>query len=250
MRHIVFAVLVCACAPRLYVCPTVSEEVKQAESFWKKFSFHLVMPDEIVEAYFNFSLQTKNFPLARSIIQEYSLDKNYFDRAVVEGLAAQYFEEVLSFEPWGGHSGADYREEILDRVLEINEEWVVIRFVNERYGLFSYIQKKSWAERSFLHALRRNDFVLATEITDKYGSQEFGKWAIRLAFELALQNKDADNAMYLAKRWHFDKNDLRRVTMLYVEKKAEEARKKKEDSRQRKKRECESSKDWNVGRCK
>ncbi len=209
-----------------------------------------LVPQPKVDWFFNLSLRTHEFVLARHIVKTFSLGKNNFERVVSEGLAAQYYDHVLGFEPWDGERTEDYRDGILNKVLDANEEWAVTRFVVENstplgFG-FTEIHRNAWIDRAFLHALRRGDFNLAADISRKHTGIGFSDWGTRWAFEGAIQAKNADSARFIAKRWHLDDNALKRVAMLYWEKNKEKAR----QQALKLKRECEASKDWSSERCK
>ena len=205
---------------------------------------------------FDLSLRAREFKLARRIIKTFSLDEDYFKRVADECFAAQDYEEVLRFEPWGKESGADYRDRILNRVLDANEEWFVTRFVVEHsdpFGdsnFFSEAQRNVWVERAFLRALRRNAYDLAADIARQHKGAGFGDWGARLAFEAALLAKNTDQARYIARRWHLNKEDMRRVMLVDWEINKEKARKQERELRQRKKRDCKSPDNWSVKRCR
>lgn len=204
------------------------------------------VPSKKAEWFFDLSLRAREFVLARRIIGTFALGKNYFEKVVREGLAANDYAGVLSFEPWGLESAENYRDDILNKVLNTNEEWAVTRFVMDNLNLFTEVHRNAWIERAFLHAFRRGAYDLAADIAFQHTDLGFTAWGIRLAFDAVLQTKNADSAKFIAKRYHLDNDALRRVAVLYLEVNKEKAKKRALEL----KRECEASKSWKVERCK
>ncbi|TSC85102.1 MAG: hypothetical protein G01um101413_486 [Parcubacteria group bacterium Gr01-1014_13] len=204
------------------------------------------IPQSKAEWFFNLSLKAQEFVLARRAIEKLSLGKNHFDKLVTEGLAAQDYAEVLNIEPWGGERVQDYRDGILNKILDANEEWSVTSFLVQHKDGLSDTYIIAWNERAFLHALRRGAFDLAADIAHSDTRADFKNWGIRLAFDSALQARKAEVARFIARRYKLDKDALQRVAMLYLEINREKARQQALKS----KRECEKANIWNVERCK
>jgi len=221
-----------------------------------------LVPPKNAEWFFNLSLKAQEFLLARKTIKEFSLGKDSFDKAVEEGMKVNDYGEVLLFEPWDKERAEDFRDGILNKMLDANEEWPIIRFLGDHSSggtelkLFSDTQKAGWTERAFLHALRRGAYDLAADISSTDKRSDFKDWGIRLSFDEAMKARNPDMAKLIAKVHHLDKDKdiMRRVAMLYFEKNQEKERQKIKDEAIKKKRECEASqakdKDWHEERCK
>ena len=211
----------------------------------------VLVPKPKAEWFFDLSLRAQEFGLARRAIKTFSfLGKDYFDKAVREGLKVHDYDEVLLFEPWDGERAQDYRDDILNKILDAGEEWAVTRFVVWHPDLFSGTHKIAWNERAYLHAFRRGVYDLAANIAHSDTRADFKDWGIRLAFDAALKAKNADMARFIAKSYHLDKDALRRVAMLYFELNKEKDREKARQQAEKIKRECKSVKDWKVEQCK
>jgi hypothetical protein len=205
--------------------------------------------------FFNLSLRAQEFALARRIIKTFSLDKDHFDKLVSASLAAYDYKSVLLFEPWDKERGEDYRDGILNKVLDANEEWAVTTFVvdystgDEKIKLVSETNRNAWLERTFLRAFRRREFSLAADVANKHLVADFRVWATKWVFEAAMQARNADQAKAIAVRNHLGKEALRRVAVLYFQLKNE---KNKNLELEKKRAACEAAKargDWEIKKC-
>lgn len=214
-----------------------------------------LIPQEKAEWFFDLSLRAQEFKFARGIIKVFSLGQDRFNKLVTAGLAAPDYETVLLFEPWNGERPEDYRDGILNKILDTNEEWAVTIFVvdystgDEKKKIVSETNRNAWLERTFLHAFRRGEFGLAADVANKHLVADFRSWATKWVFEAAMQARNPDSARYIAGRYHLDQDAKRRVAMLYFRLKNEKDRKL---GLERKRAACEAAKahgDWEVKKC-
>ncbi len=214
-----------------------------------------LIPQEKAEWFFDLSLRAQEFKFARGIIRVFSLGQDRFNKLVTAGLAAPDYETVLLFEPWNGERAEDYRDSILSKILDANEEWAVATFVvdystgDEKKRFVSETNRNAWLERTFLHAFRRGEFSLAADVANKHLVADFKVWATKWVFEAAMQARNADHAKIIAVRYKLGQEALRRVAVLYFQLKNE---KDKKLELAKKRAVCEAEKklkDWTVKKC-
>ena len=205
-----------------------------------------------VYRFFELSLEAHEYLFARNLVEKFNLADTYFDRIVDEAIAAKDFSSIIDFDPPAGLDKRLYQDGVLEKLMDSNEEWFVVRYAISRSTTFSSDVDENWyawIERAYLHALRRGAFELAAEIAYKYELTEFSKWGINLAFDGACQARNLDEAETIVRRYKLGREALNRVVLLRYQKNKEE-KKKRMESRQRQKRVCGSSDDWNVKPCK
>jgi hypothetical protein len=213
-----------------------------------------LIPKEKAEWFFDLSLRAQEFKFARGIIKVFSLDQDRFNKLVTAGLAAPDYESVLLFEPWYGERTEEYRDGILNKILDANEEWAVVTFVvdhstGDQTRIVSETNRNAWLERTFLHAFRRGEFSLAADVANRHLVSDFKVWATKWVFEAAMQARNADSAKMIAVHYKLGSEALRRVAVLYFHLKNEKDRKLEID---KKRAACEAAKkvnDWEIKKC-
>ncbi len=214
----------------------------------------LILPAK-AEWFFDLSLKAHEFLLARRIVKDFSLGKDFFDKVMTEGLKVFDYGELLLLEPWGEERVQDHRDSILEKILDANEEWSLVQFVSNHSSTadirpFTENQRIVWTERAFLHALRRGGYDLASDIAHSDSRTDFREWGVKLAFDVAMKARNADMARYIAKRYKLDNNAHQRVAMLYFELNKEKDMEKAKQRKEKLRSECKASKDWNAQQCK
>ncbi len=199
-----------------------------------------LVPLKKADWFFDLSLQAHEYYFARNLFEKFDLGNSYFDRIIDAAILARDFDDILEFDPPSGEDKQNYQDRILERIMDLDEEWYVVRYAvaQPAYQENWY----AWVDRAYLHALRRGAFQLAADIAEKNNTPEFMVWGINLAFESACKDGNLKEAEIIARRY-LDKQALQRVAVLYYQKSLIEARK-------RKQQECKSSDTWCVEQVK
>ena len=197
---------------------------------------------------FDLSLQAREYAFARNLVDKFQLADSYFDRIVDEAIGARDFQQIVDFELPADRDVHLYQDGILDKIMDLNEEWFVVLYAVSKAEEKSDKNWHGWVERAYLHALRRGAFELAAGVAEKHEQPEFGRWGIKLAFESACE-ANLKEAGEIARRW-LDRQAWRRVVLLVYQKKREEEiakkRKKRIELLERTRRACADSDDWCV----
>lgn len=227
----------------------------------------LITP-ELSQWFFELSLKKEVFHLAYRIVKHFSLGDDKFDKVVNEALAARDYAEVLDFSPYNQESKEVFRDRVVDQVLEENEEWAMVNYLVTNWSYFAQVQRKTWVERAFLHALFRGAFNISADIAAVHPDKDFAKKGIDMSFAGVMKAENPEMARYIAYRHHLGNDEKTEVAKLYMKTRAEAERKKAlaeaaEENRkaevERKKslakemEECRKNKlanDWGLRQCK
>lgn len=202
-----------------------------------------LVPPKKIFWFFDLSLQAQEYTLARNLVEKFQLADPYFDRIVDEAINARAFDEIIDLDPPEDYDKHLYKNQILERIMDLDEEWFVARYVITRVENW-----KAWIERAYLHALRRGAFELAADLAKKHELLEFTRWGIALAFDGACQAQNLDEAETIVRHHKLEREALNRVVLLRYQKNKKEAKKKQLELRRRQKRECQKGDDWCVTR--
>lgn len=196
------------------------------------------VPEDKSVWYFELSLRAQKFTLAGVIVRKFQLGRASFDRVTDAALAVKAYDAAVNLLPTD-EDRRTYRNRVLQRILDADEEWFVTRYAVAMRGTYDQSDENwdGWIERAYLHALRHGAFELAADIADRHADKEFGRWGIQLAFDKACEAENAEEAGAIAKRWNLGKDANRKVALLRA-KKQREAEKKR----------CQE--DWSATGCK
>lgn len=118
---------------------------------------------------FDLSLQAHEYLFARNLVDRFNLADAYFNRIVDEAVSAKDFSQIIEFDPPTDWDKNLYQDQVLDKILDLNEEWFVVLYAvsNAKSG---DAEKNwyNWVERAYLRALRRGAFELAAGIAEKH----------------------------------------------------------------------------------
>ena len=204
----------------------------------------LISPEK-VDWFFDLSLQAHEYVLAKDLIDRFVItDETYFTRIVDAAMAVRDFDVIVELDPPAGWDKRIYRDNIMDQIMDLGEEWFVVRYATSKISIYQYSNTENWyawIERAYLHALHRGAFELAAEISSKSRAIEYRLWGIDLAFELACKT-NLKEAEAIARRY-LDKAALNRVVLLKY-------KKLRAEDKQRKTRDCQEGDDWCVQQVK
>lgn len=217
----------------------------------KEFDFDVVRPEQ-AGWLFETSLQAGRFLFARNLVSKFSMGQDAIRRIVDEAWFAKDFDTLMELDPPFNISQRDFRESLLEKMLDSDEEWFVARYViaqggNPETGYTKWSYWYNWLERAYMHALYRGAYELAADIAGKHILRAWSVWAVQLAFDQAMKNNDPESAKIIAKRWNLGNDAVHQAVLLGWKKVQAESR---EEDRRRQKRSCKSVDAWSVERCK